>query len=358
MNNQFVGLTMPVFNAFGWISEENALKYALEQMELFVNGLHLATSREAQNLFPHRGLDRVVQGVYLGRSLELESDLYITYHAKPTALRMAIQITDRTALARAITAIQANHSIWMETLDSLQGDWELRLQQMEYNPETKEATHYKDLFKGPVTNLTPLESAEYFERMSYLNGEDKWISPLTLSKRTPSEFIAAMGTQVTKELAKEMDDLLPILHLFAGGVQAKGGSKKSVTTKTTKSRLKDKITSASDIVEKRVEDFSYNTQLKPLHIKRGFINMTPTHWPFFALNSRTETREVILRFDGHVDKKSAVWRMVPNDVARLVLSDKAHVWLEDNFSAEDEIQIHATKRDHDIEIELSLVHSD
>ena len=358
MNNQFVGLTMPVFNAFGWISEENALKYALEQMELFVNSLHLTLSRDAQNLFPHRGLDRVTQGVYLGRSIELESDVYITYHAKSTSLRMAIQITDRTALARAITAIKGNHSIWMETLDKLQGDWELRLQQMEYNPETGESTHYKDVFKGLVSNLTPLESAEYIERINYLNSEEKWISPITLSKKIPSEFIAAMGGQVTRELAKEIDDMLPILHLFAGGVQPKGSGKKVVTTKTTKSKTKDKITTATDLVDKRVEDFSYNTQLKPLHIKRGFINMTSTHWPFFAVNSRTETRDVILRFDGHVDKKSAVWRMVPNDVARLVLSDKAHVWLEDNFSEEDEIQIHATKRDRDIEIELSLVHSE
>ena len=87
--------------------------------------------------------------------------------------------------------------------------------------------------------------------------------------------------------------------------------------------------------------------------------MTEAHWPFFMINSRTTTREVILKYSGNVDRKSAVWRMVPSDKARLVLSDDARDWLEDNFSPNDEIQITAKKqgmeKNDKIEIELEIV---
>ena len=76
----------------------------------------------------------------------------------------------------------------------------------------------------------------------------------------------------------------------------------------------------------------------------------------FAINSRTTTRDIILKFDGNVDRKSSVWRMMPTERARLVLSDRVQIWMEENFSANDEIQIAATKvGEKEIEIDLALV---
>lgn len=357
----FLGLTMSVFTAFGWAGEETAIKFALEQMELFVQDLHLKMARETQTVLPHRGLDRATQGVFLARALETESDLYITFHARPMAFRMAVHLNERMALARAFSAIQANMDTWYESLKELGDGWEIRFQQMEYNPDTEAATHYKDLYKGPVAMLTPSESAELVDRMAYLNSEEKWLAPIQLSKRMGSEFIAAMGTDVGTQTAKEIDELLPVLRLLAGGLRkpkargakaATGGKKR----RTTKAKTRSKTTKASTMAAKQVEAFTYSTKLKPLHIRKGFVNMTEAHWPFFAINSRTTTRDIILKFDGNVDRKSSVWRMMPTERARLVLSDRVQIWMEENFSANDEIQIAATKvGEKEIEIDLALV---
>ena len=357
----FLGLTMPVFTAFGWAGQEAAIKFALEQMELFIQGLHLKMTRETQTVLPHRGLDRTTQGVFLARALETESDLHITFHARPMAFRMAVILNERMALSRAFAAIQANMDAWYESLKELSDGWEIRFQQMEFNPDTETATHYKDLYKGPVANLTASESAELVDRMAYLNGEEKWFAPIQLSKRMGSEFVAAMGTGVTTEVAKDVDELLPVLRLLAGGLRASKGraaTKKAAgpTKRKTRAKARSKTTSASKIVEQKVEAFTYTAKLKPLHIRRGFINMTEAHWPFFAINSRTETRAVTLKFDGNVDRKSSVWRLMPSEKARLMLSDRAHIWLEENFSPNDEVQIAATKvGEKEIEIDLALV---
>lgn len=356
----FLGLTMSVFTAFGWAGQETAIKFALEQMELFVQGLHLQMTRETQTVLPHRGLDRASQGVYLARALETESDLHITFHARPMAFRMAVNLSDRMALSRAFAAIQANMDAWFDSLKELGDGWEIRFQQMEFNPDTETATHYKDLFKGPVANLTASESAELIDRMAYLNSEEKWLAPIQLSKRMGSEFVAAMGSSVTNEIAKEIDELLSVLRLLAGGLRkAKAratASKKKTTKRTTRAKKRSKTTSASKLVEQKVEEFAYTAKLKPLHLRRGFVNMTEAHWPFFAINSRTETRPVTLKFDGNVDRDSSVWRLMPSEKARLMLSDRAHIWLEENFVSDDEIQLAVTKvGEKEIEIELALV---
>lgn len=357
-NGQFVGLPMPVFSAFGFFSEETAVKYALEQMEQFVFSLHASLSREAQTIMPHRGLDKVSQCVYLARAMETDNDIHITFHAKPNSLRIAVNILDRNALLKAFHTLQKHPDQWMKHLGELSDGWEMRLQQMEYDPEKESAQHYKDLFKDPVSNLTATDSAELIDRMAYLNGEEKWLAPFYLTKRIPSEFISAMGQSVSREMAQEILELIPILRLLAGGIRSGKGKKAAPKTKkTTRTKKKEKATSASAVAENRVEAFTFNAKLKPLHIRKGFVNMTSAHWPFFSINSRSTTREIILKYDdGYTDRKSSVWRLVPNDIARLVLSDRAHVWLEDNCKANDEVQIAATKDEEgNITIELSLV---
>jgi hypothetical protein len=99
------------------------------------------------------------------------------------------------------------------------------------------------------------------------------------------------------------------------------------------------------------------SELKPLHIRRGFVNLTPNHWPFFALNARTETRAVIVKYDDQVNKKSAVWRLVPNDQARVVLAPPVQEWLEENFSPSDRIQVIALKLGDD-DIQITLAHAE
>ncbi len=56
--NEFSGLTMPVFSAFGWAGEETALKYALAQLQQFIDALYLRLSPEIRNDFSTRGLSQ------------------------------------------------------------------------------------------------------------------------------------------------------------------------------------------------------------------------------------------------------------------------------------------------------------
>ena len=354
-NEPFLGLPMPVFTAFGWAGEEQALAYALDQLEQFIQNLHSTMSRELQTLFPHRGLNRETQGAYLARSLETENDLYATFHARTTALRMAIHLHDRMALSKAVEAIQADHATWYAGLRALDDGWELRLQQMEYNPETDEAVNYKDLFKDRVSELAESDSAEFMNRMAYLNSEDKWLGTIELSKRMNSEFVAAMGTGVVGEVAKELEGMMPVLRLLVGGIKAAGKGKKT-TGRKAPAKPKSAPTAASEIIEEDLDSFTYVATLKALHLRKGFINLTEAHWPFFSINSRTVTREVTLKYDGNVDKKSAVWRLKTSDKARLVVGDRAANWMEDNFSVDDQVQVTATKlADKSIEIELNAV---
>ncbi len=357
-NEPFNGLTMPVFTAFSWAGQEQAIQYALGQLDEFIKLMHLRLSRETQTIFPQRGLDKTSQGVFLARDLETQRDLYMTFHASARSFRYAVSLFDRNALNRAFKAIQNDQSGFYDALSALEG-WELRIQQMEYNPETEEATNYRDLYKGAANALTPSESAEIIERAVYLNGEEKWLATVQLSKRSPAEFIAAMGTAVTSEVAKEVDNLLPVLRFLVGGVKKRPAASRKKTPKKKSTAKRKKATAASVIAEEEVQTFTYIAKLKPMHINRGFVNMTEAHWPFFSINSRTVTRDIILKYEETIDRESAVWRMVPSDKARLVLSDPARDWLDDNFSPNDEIQITAKKlgldKNDKIEIEIEMV---
>ncbi len=56
------------------------------------------------------------------------------------------------------------------------------------------------------------------------------------------------------------------------------------------------------------------------------------------------------------DENCTVWRLVPSDQARIVLSPPVHDWLEENAQANDQVQITAIKTDNqNIEITLAVV---
>jgi hypothetical protein len=109
-------------------------------------------------------------------------------------------------------------------------------------------------------------------------------------------------------------------------------------------------------LEEGAAQFTYISELLSLHLRRGFINLTPRHWPFFSKTARTEIRPVTLLYGDKKDEKSTVWRLVPNDQARIVLSATAHGWLEEHFEPGDSIQVRAVKKnDDDITITLGGV---
>ena len=105
--------------------------------------------------------------------------------------------------------------------------------------------------------------------------------------------------------------------------------------------------------EPKEEQFTYMAQVKKLHLRKGFVNLTSKHWPFFAKTARTETREVTVYCGGRHDKKAVVWRLQPDNVARIVLGDESHRWLEDNFDPDSRIQVHAVRLEGD-EIQIRL----
>ena len=101
------------------------------------------------------------------------------------------------------------------------------------------------------------------------------------------------------------------------------------------------------------DSFTYIADLKPLHVRRGFINLTPAHWPFFASSSRSETRDVTIVFGGRQDRHSSVWRLQPDDQARVVLGPQVQEWLEENFTNSEAIRVIARRLDND-EIRITL----
>jgi cell pole-organizing protein PopZ len=153
-----------------------------------------------------------------------------------------------------------------------------------------------------------------------------------------------MGTDVVPVMVEQIKDLLPLLEFMTGKEKAKATKKKK------QPKLKEPIRPETLDPEKQ---FVHVAQLKPLHIRRGFVNLTPEHWPFFAKTARSTIRHVTVNFDDNVDKDSSVWRLSSNDMARVVLSPTARDWLQDHFEPDDRVQVTGTKLD-DEEIELRL----
>ena len=149
-----------------------------------------------------------------------------------------------------------------------------------------------------------------------------------------------MGKQVIPEMVEEMNRLIPLVRFLTGRARKpkkKAPSRKRLAVEDTPTRQ------PADVAN--LERFVYVSVIRPLHIRRGFVNLTPEHWPFFAINNRTETRPVTLNYGSESDEKSSVWRLVQDNQVRVVLSPAANKWLENNFEANDLLQVTALKPD-------------
>ncbi|MEW5985761.1 MAG: hypothetical protein AB1791_03925 [Chloroflexota bacterium] len=349
----FTGLGNPVFTAFGWLGEEAARVYAYSQLEQFISALHSSLPREAQSQLPYFGLDKASQAVYLAASEEVEKDGHISFNVRPASLEIALVVSDKKVLERALKTAETEPDVWHRLVTQMGPEWNLHVEQAEYNEG--QTTHYQDLFKGPVSQLDPDSAVKLVSRTAYLNNEEQWVTPLTLSRRYPSEQIANMGLLVLKVMGEQITLLMPLFKLFTGQWRKAGGKGKARPLKGRVTAKPGEVEIAPVILPDVEPDkqFTYLAELKPLHIRRGFINLTPQHWPFFALTARSETRPVTIYYEGRYDRHSAVWRLVPNDQARIVLSETVHRWLEDHFGPDDHIQVTATKLDNQ-EIQLTL----
>lgn len=345
-SDDFSGLSMPVFTAFGWAGEENAIQFALSQLELFIEALYFRSlPREIQAHFPAHGLDKKSQSVYLATTDEPEKGLIVSFLARPMSLEINLSIEDKKALTTAYRFAEKQPEALHGLLTDLGARWNLRVQQMEYDRESGEATHYNDLYKDSLDKMDESELMELIARASFYNGEEKWVTPISLGKRINSEKVAAMGTTVLSLVVEELQALLPLISFLTGVKPKRPAAAQPAKPRPPKKRTVDE-TSRKELVDAAdLEEFTYVSELKPLHIRRGFINLTSNHWPFFALNARTEVRKVMLDYNDKQDKGCSVWRLVPNDQARLVLSPAVREWLDDNFEPSDEIEIKATKED-------------
>lgn len=343
---QFMGLTMPVFTAFGWAGEEQAVNYALSQVEQFINELHVALPRRMQTHLPFYGLNPDSQIAYLSAAQEPESDVYVAFIVRPMSLEMQLSITDQMALGKALRATDADPERWLNLLQALPGEWILHVKQMEVNEETDERTSYQDLYKDPVDELDLEATQSLTSRAHFLNGEPQWVTPLFLSRRFQAEQVAAMGVEIVRVMAERVSELETMFE-FLTGRDARPKKKKATTKPKAKRAPRKPETLDPD------KQFVYVTKLKPLHIRRGFVNLTPEHWEFFASSARATTRSITVNFEDNVDNDSSVWRLSSNDMARIVLSETVQVWLEDNFDADDRVQVTATKKEGD-EIEVLL----
>jgi len=346
MQQQFMGLTMPVFTAFGWAGEEQALNYALSQLEQFIAALHAALPRRMQTHLPFFGLNPESQIAYLASAQEPEADLYVAFIMRPLSLEMQLSITDQMALGKALRAADADPERWLKLLQSLPGEWTLHIKQMEVDEESGERTSYQELYKDGVEELDLEAVHSLTSRAFFLNGEPQWVTPLFLGRRTQAEQIAAMGVDIVRVMAERVSELEALVEFMTG---------RDARPKTAKAKTKSKAALPAAKPETLDPDsqFVFVTKLKPLHIRQGFVNLTAAHWEFFASTARATTRDITITFDDKVDKSSSVWRLSSNDMARIVLSDPVQRWLEDNFDAEDKVQVTATKMEDD-EIEVLL----
>lgn len=334
---------MPMFTAFGWAGEETALTFALSQLELFIEAIYFNLPRDTQAQFPYYGLDRASKSVYLATEEDPTTGPYIGFFARPAIWETSLIINDKAALKKAFAAASARPATFYDSLVELGADWKLRLQQMEYDPGEGTATHYKDILYDDTASVGDEQLSENIERAAFLNGEDQWIVPFTLSRRQDSEKVSAMRLSVIPSTVEDVNALVPLVKLLTGKARkAKKKARPAPPPPKPEAAQIDKL-----VVEEGAAQFTYISELLGLHIRRGFINLTTRHWPFFAKTARTEIRPVTLLYGDKKDEKCTVWRLVPNDQARIVLSPAAHGWLEEHFEPGDPIQVRAVKTNDD-----------
>jgi hypothetical protein len=357
----FTGLTMPVFTAFGWAGEEAAITFALSQLEEFVQRLRANLPAALRNELKVAGVSRENQAAYLAVSEDVESDVHISFFARPMSLEIQLAITNTKVLAKGLSRAEKSPDESHKVLAKLDPGWTFRVQQMQIEPtegeEEPTLSHYDNLFKDSVSAWDLETAVSILGKANYLNDQEQWVTPIYLSFRLPSEQVAAMGLQVIEVMHDHIAAIMPAFYFFSGR-----------TVKTEKVRPKSRAISPSADPLRRAatahaptlsddvepdEEFTYQTVLKPLHIRRGFINMTPEHWPFFADSARATTRKVTVLYGGKTDKESSVWRLQPHDQARLVLSSLVRDWLDTNFGSNDDIELRAQKIDDEIQISLA-----
>ena len=260
-------------------------------------------------------------------------------------------------LSKGLAAVNKDPVAAHHVLTQLDPSWTLRVQQMQIDPEAGERAHHLDLFKDSVNNLTEEQAREIFERAAYLTEEDKWVTPIYLSLRLPSERVAAMSTAVLDIATELVAALMPTLRLFTGRKPKKARATRPKARAPRPAEPTEELPAGEPTITGSIkamaDSFTYVADLKPLHIRRGFINLTPAHWPFFASSSRSETRDVTVVFGGRQDRHSSVWRLQPDDQARVVLGPQVQEWLEETFANSEVIRVVARRLDND-EIRITL----
>ncbi len=360
-SKEFNGLTMPVFSAFGWAGEENALKFALSQLQLFIEALYARLPADAREDLPVFGLSAENQNVYLASADPYDKEAFIAFNARPMSLEVQLGMVGQNLLSKGLAAINKDPIPAHHVLTQLDPSWTLRVQQMQIDPETGERAHHLDLFKDSVNNLSEEQAREIFGRAAYLTEEDKWVTPVYLSLRLPSERVAAMGLSVLDIAAELVAALLPTLRLFTGRKPRKARAARPKARAARPAEPTEETPAGEPTITGSIkamaDSFNYVADLKPLHVRRGFINLTPAHWPFFASSSRSETRDVTVVFGGRQDRHSSVWRLQPDDQARIVLGPQVQEWLEETFATSEAIRVLARRLDND-EIRITLEPAD
>ena len=351
-NAPFTGLTMPVFAAFGWAGEEQAIEFALTQLESFASQLHANLPNELRTLYPFHGLNRQGQVAYLSADEDAESNAHIFFTAKPLKFGVTIALTDKKKLDRAYKNALKDVGNFHRLIQLLGPNWELRIQQMEIMDDAgSELSHFQDLFKDDAANVTTEQLTELIERAAYLNNDAQWKVPIFLTHRMESEQISIMGQGAIKHLSQFLENVLPISRLLANKMVRTG------KTKEAKEAPRDeaaKQTSARDLIlADRLEQLIYVSELKPICIRKGFIPLTAEHWPFFAQGARSTSRDVLVLFGRNQKEKAQVWRLVSNNQARIVLEQDAHHWISDTFNPQERIEVLAVK-DEAGELTLTL----
>ncbi len=343
----FTGLPMPVFTAFGWAGEENALNYALSQLEMFAAELHKRLPPSAREAFPAHGLSVEGQNAYLATNASFDQEAFIAFNARPANFEIQLGVVNQEALSKGLASINKDPAAAHAVLTKLEPGWTLRVQQMQVDPDSGERTHHADLYKESAGELSLEDMTELFSRAAYLNDEDAWVTPIYLSTRISSERIGAMGLTVLDVTSDLIQPLVPVTYALIGRQPKKAAKKKAkpampLEVGPTVTTAGEESSGAATISDS-ADSFEYVAELMPLHIRRGFVNLTAGHWPFFGQSARSETRAVTVVFDGRQDKKSTVWRLQPDDQARIMLGNQAHEWLEENFSSNDRVMVTARK---------------
>lgn len=360
--DEFTGLTMPVFTAFGWAGEDAAITYALTQLEEFVKRLRVSLPAPLRDELKVAGVSRESQAAYLATAEDVESDIHISFFARPVSLEVQLALTDSKMLAKGLARAEKSPDESHKVLAKLEPQWTFRVQQMQIERSEDEKAepvrvHYQDLFKDNVSAWDLETAVSVLGKAHYLNSQEQWVTPIYLSYRLPAEQIAAMGTQVIDVMHDYIVAMMPAFYFFSDRtVKTEKVRPKTRTVSPGADPLRQAATAHAPLAAEEVEpdeEFTYQTVLKPLHIRRGFINMTPEHWPFFADSARATTRSVTVFYGGKTDKESSVWRLQPHDQARLVLSSLVRTWLDTNFAPNDNIELRVQKIDDEIQISLA-----